>query len=263
LESADLETLRKLRCKYRVEFERDLGILNIEFRSPKKTDLEMVARLRRRRPHTVSPSRLIQEHGELDISHFGPVDLYAGSGLSYEAGIPMLSTVHEAFGVDDPCRGQFLFGSDDPIPEAIAVDPLGMFRQMVDVDLACIFAVPSKSHFVISDLYKRSWIGKIFTDNIDDLFEQSGLPHIATRGAGIFNEPVQVRFSSVARSLLVVGVSADRRSVIREARRRGLRIVVINPCYPVSPQARNLDYLCDGDIFLRCTAAEALLPLSA
>ena len=89
-------------------------------------------------------------------------------------------------------------------------------------------------------------------------FDQCGVPWTGTRGLGIFNDPVEPRFSRNANSLLVIGVSSDRRSVIRKARKRGLRVLVINPCDPVSPGSKNLDYLRSTDIFFRKRAAEVL-----
>ncbi len=254
----DAETLRALGFRHHVKSLGRLAVLSLEMGTAKPFDRALVTRLRRRRPHMVVDRDLIEEHPTFDLSGYSPFDLYAGSGLSYEAGIPTLSSAHEAFGVDDPARGEFLFGRDDPVPGALATDPLAMLRRMVEVDRACIAARPSKSHRIIADLYRRGWIGKIFTDNVDDLFEQCAIPYVVTRGTGIFNDPVQPEFSTTARSLLVVGISADRRSVIHHARRKGLKIVVINPHLPVSPRSRNLDYLHEGDIFLRRTASETL-----
>lgn len=257
-EHGDAATLRALGFRYEIESHGRLAVLTVQIGNPRSSDYALVARLRRRRAHKVMPRGLIEEHPDFDLSDYGPFDLYAGSGLSYEAGIPTLSTAHEAFGVDDPSRGEFLFGRDDLIPEVLAADPAAALRRMVEVDVACINARPSKSHWIIADLHDRGWIGKVLTDNVDDLFEQCGIPYVGTRGTGIFNDPVEPEFSSTARALLAVGVSADRRSVIRHARNRGLKIVVINPHLPVSPCSRNLDYLRQGDIFLRRKASEAL-----
>jgi NAD-dependent SIR2 family protein deacetylase len=170
----------------------------------------------------------------------------------------MLSSVHRAFGVDDSTRHELIFGQNDPVPALLADDPLSTLRQMIGVDWSCILARPSRSHGIIGELHRSNRILKIFTDNVDDLFQQSGLPHFRTRGDGLFNVPVNVKFSRQARSLLVIGVSADRRGIICSARKSGLKIVVINPCLPVSPFSRNLDYVRPDDVFIRQTALKVL-----
>ncbi len=56
--------------------------------------------------------------------------------------------------------------------------------------------------------------------------------------------------------LWVVGVSADRRGIIQQARELGKIIVVINPNNEVSPNSKRLDYLQSdrqrsGDIWIK------------
>jgi hypothetical protein len=61
----------------------------------------------------------------------------------------------------------------------------------------------------------------------------------------------------------VVGVAADRREIVRQARARRMRIVVVNPCSRVSPRVQHLNYVRPHDAFYRVTADEffaALLP---
>jgi hypothetical protein len=67
-----------------------------------------------------------------------------------------------------------------------------------------------------------------------------------------------VEFDPEAKALLVVGVAVDRRDVIKQARRKGLKIIAINPVFGVAPHSRNMDYLCKGDIFFRREAGKAL-----
>ena len=48
--------------------------------------------------------------------------------------------------------------------------------------------------------------------------------------------------------LLVIGVAADRRRIIAQARSHGMRIVVVNSERVVSPFAQNRSYLRPGDV---------------
>jgi len=257
-----LASTRELRQQYQgcysFKHRGTVGVLEFELGASTPARQEVVAKLLRRRPHKVITNLPTQECAGLDFRAYAPFAIYVGSGLSYEAGIPTLASAHRVFGVDDPRTGKFLFGKDDPVPARIAADPAATLRQMVEIDWACVNARPSMSHWIIASLYRERWIEGIFTDNVDDLFDQCGVPWTGTRGLGIFNDPVEPRFSRNANSLLVIGVSSDRRSVIRKARKRGLRVLVINPCDPVSPGSKNLDYLRSTDIFFRKRAAEVL-----
>jgi NAD-dependent SIR2 family protein deacetylase len=106
---------------------------------------------------------------------------------------------------------------------------------------------------------RAGYLHNVYTDNIDRLFDLAGIhDYEQVRGSGVVNEYHPVIFSPESNALLVVGVSADRRGIIRQARERGMRLVVINPYIPVSPGAKNLDYLRAGDIYYKMRAGEAL-----
>lgn len=84
----------------------------------------LTTKLRRRRPRRaiaevpdVTPTELT----ELDALF--PADLYVGSGMSYEAGLPTLCDMHEAFCVDDPTGTRFATGRDDRLPADLATAP--------------------------------------------------------------------------------------------------------------------------------------------
>lgn len=187
-----------------------------------------------------------------------PCDLYVGSGLSYEAGVPLLAALHEAFGVDNRRTGQFLFGLDDPLPEKLLSNPEGSIQNLLQVELAYLQREPSTSHRLIAQLQKAGLVQHVFTDNVDDFFERAGVDSVRTRGHGLFNERFDLEVLPYYRELvhtdmplLVVGVSADRRQIIEHMRQVGRRIVIVNPIWEVSPQSRNMDYLKDGDLLVR------------
>jgi hypothetical protein len=199
---------------------------------------------------------------QLDEALGATFDLLAGSGLSYESGVPMLKWVHDLFRVDDGDRG-FCLGSADRFPIDLSEDLEATVASFATWQLLAGAASPSPAHRAILDLRRSGRLDRIFTDNVDRLLPACGVEDsVNVRGSGVVNEVFPAHFGSNSRALLVVGVSADRRGVIAQARRRGMRIVVVNPYLPVSPGARNLDYLQSGDVYGRATAGELLPKLS-
>ena len=71
-----------------------------------------------------------------------------------------------------------------------------------------------------------------------------------------------VPFDPRARSLMVIGVHADRRMAQRYARRLGLQIIYVDPERYVAPDGSEIPYPVespqDGDLFVRLTAGEAI-----
>ena len=74
-----------------------------------------------------------------------------------------------------------------------------------------------------------------------------------------------MKYDPRARSLLVVGVHADRRLVQMRARDQGLRVIVVDPEQYVGPDGRRIAYPVeapqDADFFARCTAQEGFTRL--
>ncbi len=228
---------------------------------PGREDLDRLGKLASRQPDQPPPTPpRIASHDVFDLRRHGVTrfDLLAGSGLSYESGLPMLKEVHDLFWVDDGDAG-FCLGAKDQLPKLLLGDMEGMFRRFAGWHVRAARARPSGAHECLSRLRHAGLLRRVFTDNIDRLFVAAGMAdYVQVRGSGIVNEVFPAEFHPESDALLVVGVSADRRGIIHQARRRGLKLVVINPYVPVSPGARNLDYLRDGDIYFRLTAGEAL-----
>ena len=190
----------------------------------------------------------------LNLSDFLPIAAYVGSGLSYEAGLPTLASVHETFGVDHLGDDQFIFGARDPIPRQLADSVAYTFGRFVHFHLLAATTTASLSHLRLATLYDRGVVTRILTDNVDNLFAQIPVPFTRTRGIGVFNDRFEIKFDRNERTLLVIGVAADRRDIINQARKQGLRIVVVNPHAPVSPMSQNLSYLRPKDRWYRMSA---------
>jgi hypothetical protein len=216
----------------------------------------LIERLLRRRPRRRVPkgSFPVPLEGSIKFAHLGPSVAYVGSGLSYESGLPTLASVHELFGVDRLGDEEFVFGARDPIPGQLAESVGATFGRFAGFHLLAAGARPSGSHEELARLYRRGFITRILTDNVDNLFAKLEVPFTPTRGIGIFNDRFPITFTHEERTLVVVGVAADRRGVIEQARKQGLRIVVVNPHLPVSPKSQSLSYLRRRDAWYRTSA---------
>jgi hypothetical protein len=231
------------------------GLVDLEviFGSPRDADLDRSTRLQRRRPRRswkeVAKAPPVDD---FDAGNLLPADLYVGSGLSYEAGLPTLCDVHKYFGVDHEDGSDFTVGGVDPLPMRLADDPLGAMRDFCRVHVQALSAEPTSAMCAIKRLHDQGLVRKIFTDNVDNLLAKVGVPYERTRGSGVFNERYPAEFAS--RKLIVIGVAADRRSLVAQARGCKLDVIVVNPCVAVAPRVRHLDYLREHDLFLRMTA---------
>lgn len=265
LEAGEAEALRDMMAKSARLREFDptfalnrapkpgLADMTVQFGKPRAADLDRATRLQRRRPRRswkeVAKAMPVEQ---FDAAELFPADLYVGSGLSYEAGLPTLCDVHKYFGVDRADGSDFTVGAGDPLPLRLAKDPVGAIGDFCRVHVQALSAKPTDAMRAIKHLYDRGLIGKVFTDNVDNLLAKVDVPYERTRGSGVFNERYPAGFAS--RNLIVIGVAADRRSLVAQARGRRLNVIVVNPCMSVAPRVRHLDYLRENDRFVRTTA---------
>jgi len=228
---------------------------------PQPSDIKRLRALASRNPdYPMQTPPTVPTSNSFDLRRLGVVgcDLLAGSGLSYEAGLPMLKEVHDLFYVDDGDEG-FCLGAKDQLPGLFMTDMERMFRRFSGWHVQAATCRPSRAHRYLIELHRAKFIHNVYTDNVDELFAVAGFDGATkVRGSGVVNEFFPVEFHPQSNALLVVGVSADRRGIIAQARTAGLKIVVVNPYLAVSPGAKNLDYLQDGDIYFRLPAGEAL-----
>ncbi|MBW8812122.1 MAG: hypothetical protein JF588_01745 [Caulobacterales bacterium] len=227
--------------------------LRLELGAPTTADRDRVRRLQLRRPRRRLPDIVLPQPLPLALASTTlPADIYVGSGLSYEAGLPTLCDMHLAFGVDNSTCTQFAVGEEDDLPARLADDLEGCVGAFCSVHFGALRAAPSVAMRHIADLHASGAIRKVFTDNVDNLLSKVNVPFERTRGSGVFNEVYPAVFESPR--LLVVGVAADRRSVVKQARAAGLKVITVNPCEKVAPMVRHLDYVRPDDPFFQTTA---------
>lgn len=245
------------------ENEHGSGIVSFAFGHPSDEDADRVSRLLQRRP------RRKWVHGEMPVAitdvreafRLFPVDAYVGSGLSYECGLPTLCQVHDAFCLDDHQAGSFTFGSADRLPDWLAADPEATILSFCNLGVMAVSAEPSRAQQTISDLFKSGSIRQVLSDNVDNMLCKVDVPFTRTRGSGVFNEKFPVEFRTG--TLLVVGIAADRRQIIAQARQKRMNVIVVDPCMKVSHGVQHLNYLRATDRFYRCTADTFFRELSS
>ena len=181
-----------------------------------------------------------------------PADLYVGSGVSYEAGLPTLCDMHEVFCVDNETQDSFTVGVSDALPRLLAEEGQDRLVKFCRVHVKALFAAPTPAMRAIAELMGAGMIRRIFTDNVDNMLCKTGVAFERVRGSGVFNERHAVEFASPR--LIVAGVAADRRQMIRQARAAKLDVIVVNPCKKVSPNVTHLDYLKLHDRFFKWEA---------
>lgn len=234
---------------------RELTTIEFRFGWPTTIDRDRVQRLKLRRPRIrIMAPKFPPVAFSIPPDALWPADLYVGSGVSYEAGLPTLCDMHEIFCVDNEAQDGFTVGTTDPLPRRLSDEGPGRLVDFCKVHTMALCAEPTMAMRIIAGLAAAGHVRRIFTDNVDNLLCKTGVPCERVRGSGVFNERHEVTFASPR--LIVVGVAADRRQIIRQARAAGLDVIVVNPCKKVSPNVTHLEYLRPDDLFFKWEARQ-------
>lgn len=197
-----------------------------------------------------------------EIAAYLPAQLELGCGPSIEAGIPHLSTLHRIYGVSHPDYAFVYRAQHDSALDLLAA-PEEKYREMTDIYRACMLAESTDFYRAALDLWRRGFfVGPIITNNFDCQCADLELPEISLRRYDSTPYYPKIDYDGRARSLIVVGVHADRRLVQMRARERGLQVIFIDPEAYVGPDGRRIVYPVEApqneDLFVRLTAQEAL-----
>jgi len=194
-----------------------------------------------------------------------PAQLELGCGPSIEAGIPHLSTLHRIYGVSLPDY-RFVFRAADDGLLTLFRDPEAKFREMTEIYRACLVAEPTPFYRQLVELWQRgSIVGPVITNNFDCQCADLGLPEVSLRRYDWGPYYPTIDHDPRAKSLMVVGVHADRRLVQMRARERGLRVLYIDPEAYVAPDGGAIPYPVEApqkhDLFVRSTAHDGFAEL--
>jgi len=193
---------------------------------------------------------------------FLPAQLELGCGPSIEAGIPHLSNLHRIYGVSLPNYGFIYRAAQDGILELLSA-PEAKYREMTDIYRACLVAGSTDFYRAIGTLRERGLlVGPVITNNFDCQCADLGFPEISLRNYDWVPYYPKVSYDPRAKSLLVVGVHADRRLIQMRAREQGLKVIFVDPEAYVAPDGSRIHYPVeapqDDDLFVRSTASDAL-----
>src|SRR5204862_7463467 len=156
--------------------------------APTPDDRDRVRRLQLRRPReSIRAAQLPEPLPLTGLERWLPFDLYAGSGVSYEAGLPTLCDMHDAFCLDDHAGERFTFGAADLLPAWLAADARAAFRRFCRLHVDALAAQPTAAQRIVADLFRRGLTGTVMSDNVDNLLCKIDLPFVRTRGSGVFN----------------------------------------------------------------------------
>jgi hypothetical protein len=243
-------------CQMSLSSTKYPGYSVVRFTAGRPTDED---RDRVRRLQTRKPRKALGNMGDpipnaipSDTIPLLPFDLYLGSGVSYEAGLPTLCDIHDYFCLDDREHGRFTYGKRDLLPLWLMEKPSETFRDFCHLHVKSLTASPTPAQKIVKELHQSGQVITVFSDNVDNMLCKVDVPFIRTRGSGVFNERFPAKFA--AKTLVVVGVAADRRQIIQQARGKGIKVVVVNPCHTVSPHVQHLNYIKQRDLFLKLTA---------
>ena len=205
-----------------------------------------------------------------EIADYLPAQVELGCGPSTEAGVPHLSNLHRIYSVSKADFSFVFQSAGDTLLELFA-NPEAAYRRMTDIYRACIVAEPTFFYRAMRELWDRGYfVGPVITNNFDCLCADVGLSEISLRRYDTeayfpfyrYQNDDEIEFHPAARSLLVIGVHADRRLAQMCARKRGLRVIYIDPERYFAPDGSQIYYPVeapqDGDLFIRMTAGEAM-----
>ncbi len=220
-------------------------------------DVGLRKTLTRGTPTLIEPERLAE---------FFPAQLELGCGPSIEAGIPHLSTLHRIYGVSQADYG-FIFRAQQDGLLGLFRDPEAKYREMTDIYRACLVAGTTDFYGALVNLHRDgALVGPVITNNFDSQCAVLGLPEISLRRYDWGPYYPTIDYDRRAKSLLVVGVHADRRLVQMRARERGLTVVYVDPEAYIAPDGSSIPYPVeapqDADFFVRATASEAFRRLA-
>ena len=195
------------------------------------------------------------------IAQHLPAQLELGCGPSIEAGIPHLSTLHRIYGVSHADYG-FIYRAEADGLLALFRDPEAKYREMTEIYRACLSRSRRRSTCGCATCGSAAILSGRSSPTTSTASAPTSVCRSSRCAATTWGRTTRRSSTIRARkSLLVIGVHADRRLVQMRARRRGLRVHLHRPRGlrrarrqrdPVSGRGA-----AGEDLFVRATAHDA------
>jgi hypothetical protein len=158
-----------------------------------------------------------------ELVDFLPAHIELGCGPSTEAGIPALNYFHDLFSINK--NSFFVFDAN--------INSLWSnewFNKTTFMQKCCLCAKPTSFYFKVRELIDSGdIIQPIFNNNFDGLSKSLGIDELCLRKFDFTGLYPDYDFDDCAKSLIVVGSHADRRGCQAAARKKGLKILYIDP----------------------------------
>lgn len=166
-----------------------------------------------------------------EIERYFPMQVELGCGPSIEAGIPPLHYLHTLYQVSEPIKGNFIFGPDkDTFISDFVNNPKDFLKRSSKLYLNALTTKTTPFYQLLKHLNQKNIVvGDIITNNFDGICTLIGLNEKFVRRFEEQQVVPIINFHPQARSLLVIGVHADRRRVEKQAREKGMKIIYIDP----------------------------------
>jgi hypothetical protein len=162
------------------------------------------------------------------ILKYLPAQVEIGGGASIENGLPPLHLLHSIYSVSDQEK-KFVFSWErDALFKNLITNPIESLENFSTVHKRIVKLKPNSLYNNLKKLHDSGHlVGPVITNNFDGFLRQVGLPELYVRKYSEKNNP-HINFHKKAKSLIVIGVHADRRGIQKSARNKGLKVIYID-----------------------------------
>ena len=178
--------------------------------------------------------RDIPEKGKIipveEVLNFLPAHMEIGAGASVSSGVPALHTLHTIYSLKDK-EGKFLFNpGEDTLLADVLLQPEVFYEKASRIHRKALTASPNRFYSLLQTLKeKKLLIEPVYVNNFDGFLSLIDVKSEYVRRIASTDIAEHIRFHPDAKSLIVVGVHADRRKIQRRAREAGLPVIYIDP----------------------------------
>ena len=165
-----------------------------------------------------------------ELLNFFPAHMEIGAGASVSSGVPALHFLHTIYSLKDE-NGRFLFDSEkDTLLFDILSQPEVFYQKASRIHRKALVASLNSFYQLMHLLKEKNLIIEpVYVNNFDGFLPLAGIASEYVRRIASTDIAKNIHFHPDAKSLIVVGVHADRRKIQKRAREAGLPVIYIDP----------------------------------